>query len=202
MEPGEIIFEKVCATRRPPPKISFKDNWMEELDSEVAEGSGDSQQIQPKSKTQLTSTERLVSEQPPGLLAKESEKMSLLTPHASAMPCKKNKHGETRSKTHDFKSQFACSQLACGKSNEIKSKLACFLEASESTRLRMEETLPKYHEDFICRKRWQLTAALEFGSQSFSYASSCEHSRSESSSGWRMGETWKDSGVGLDKVRR
>ena len=57
---------------------------------------------------------------------------------APAMPCKtckKNKHGETRSKTNDFKSEFAC-----------------ILEASESTRMRMEETLPKYHEDPIAGK--------------------------------------------------
>ena len=45
---------------------------------------------------------------------------------------RKNKHGETRSKTNDF-----------------KSKLACVLEAGESTRLRMEESLPNYHEDHI-----------------------------------------------------
>ena len=30
-----------------------------------------------------------------------------------------------------------------------KTKLACILEASESTRLRMEESLPNYHEDHI-----------------------------------------------------
>ena len=41
-------------------------------------------------------------------------------------------HGETRSKTNDFKSKFAC-----------------ILEADESTRLRMEESLPNYHEDHI-----------------------------------------------------
>ena len=55
-----------------------------------------------------------------------------------AMPCKtckKNKHGETRSKANDF-----------------KSKLACILEASESTRMRMEESLPNYHEDHIAGK--------------------------------------------------
>ena len=34
-------------------------------------------------------------------------------------------------------------------SSEIKSKLACILEASESTRLRVEESLPNYHEDHI-----------------------------------------------------
>ena len=71
METGEITYERVYASPRPAPKISFKDNWMKELDSEVAGGSEDSQQIQPKSKTQLSRTERLVSEQPPGLLIPE-----------------------------------------------------------------------------------------------------------------------------------
>ena len=60
------------------------------------------------------------------------------TPLAPAMPCKTSKqceHGETR-----------------GKTNEIKSKLACILEASESTRLRMEESLPNHHEVHIAGK--------------------------------------------------
>ena len=62
----------------------------------------------------------------------------LETPMALAMPCKtgkKSKHGETR-----------------GKTNEFKSYLACILEASESTRLRMEECLLKYHEDHFAGK--------------------------------------------------
>ena len=71
METGEIIYEKVHASRRLSPKISFKDNCMKELHSEVAGGSEDSQQIPPKSKTQLSRTVRLVSEQPPGLLTQE-----------------------------------------------------------------------------------------------------------------------------------
>ena len=74
METGEIIYEKVYASLRPSPKISFKDNWREEMDSEVAGGSEDSQQSQPKSKNQLSSTVRPVSEQPPGLLTKEIKK--------------------------------------------------------------------------------------------------------------------------------
>ena len=56
-------------------------------------------------------------------------------PMVPAMPCKTSKtwkHGVTR-----------------GKTNEIKSKLACILEASESTRLRMEDSLPNHHEDHI-----------------------------------------------------
>ena len=36
--------------------------------------------------------------------------------------------------------------------NEIKSKFACILEASESTRMRVQESLPKYHEDHIAGK--------------------------------------------------
>ena len=51
MVSGEIIYEKVYASPRPPPKITFIDNWLKELDSEVAGGYEDSQQIQPKSKT-------------------------------------------------------------------------------------------------------------------------------------------------------
>ena len=39
-----------------------------------------------------------------------------------------------------------------GKSNEIKSKLACILETSESTRLRMGESLPNHHEDHVAGK--------------------------------------------------
>ena len=62
----------------------------------------------------------------------------LETPMAPAMPCKtckKNKHGVTR-----------------GKTNEFKSKFACIVEVSESTRMRMEESPPKYHEDHIAGK--------------------------------------------------
>ena len=62
----------------------------------------------------------------------------LETSVAPAMPCKtskKSKHGETRGKTNDFKSKFAC-----------------ILEASESTRLCMGESLPNYHEDHFAGK--------------------------------------------------
>ena len=58
----------------------------------------------------------------------KNARKKLETPMAPAMLCKtskKCKHGETR-----------------GKTNEVESKLACLLEASESTRLRMEESLP------------------------------------------------------------
>ena len=60
MEFGEIIYEEVYVSPRPPPKISSEENWMKKLDSEVAGSSKDSQRIQPKPKTQLSRTVRRV----------------------------------------------------------------------------------------------------------------------------------------------
>ena len=71
MESGEVIYEKVYASPRPPPKISLRDNWVKELDLEVAGGSEDSQQIKTKYQKRLSRTGRPVSEQPPGLLTQE-----------------------------------------------------------------------------------------------------------------------------------
>ena len=68
----------------------------------------------------------------------KNARKKLETPMAPAMLCTTSK-----------KSQHVRIQ---GKSNEIKSKLACILEASESTRLRMGESLPNHHEDQIAGK--------------------------------------------------
>ena len=62
----------------------------------------------------------------------------LETPVAPTMPCKISKNNQN--------------WVTRGESNEIKSKLACILEASESTRLRMGESLPNHHEDHIAGK--------------------------------------------------
>ena len=86
----------------------------------------------------------------------------LETPVAPAMPSKiskKNKHGETRSKTNDFKSQFACIH-----------------ENAYGRRTVLQE------------KRGQFTAALQFGTQIYSCASSNENSRNKSSSGLKVGK--------------
>ena len=56
---------------------------------------------------------------------------------APAMPCKTSKNNKN------------CGN---GASNKVKSKLACILEADESTRLRMGESLPNHHEDHIAGK--------------------------------------------------
>ena len=39
-----------------------------------------------------------------------------------------------------------------GESNKVKTKLAYILEADESTRMRMRNSVPHHHEDHIARK--------------------------------------------------
>ena len=68
----------------------------------------------------------------------KNARKKLETPVAPAVPCKISKNAQNKV-TH-------------GKSNKIKTKLACILEASESTRLRMGESLPNHHEDHIAGK--------------------------------------------------
>ena len=106
---------------------------------------------------------------------------------APAMPCKickKSKNGETRSKTNDFKSTFAC-----------------VLEPSESTRLRIEESLQNYHEDHIAGRGYKTLQHYNFGTQIYSYASRNENSCSKSSGGQGMGKLEKISAWNLTKVR-
>ena len=68
----------------------------------------------------------------------KNARKKLETPVAPAMPCKMSKNNQN--------------WVTRGKSNEIKSKLACILEASESTRLRMGNSEPHNHEDHIAGK--------------------------------------------------
>ena len=67
----------------------------------------------------------------------KNARKKLETPVAPAMPCKMSKNNKN---------------CGSGASNEIKSKLACILEASESTRLRMGESSPNHHDDHIAGK--------------------------------------------------
>ena len=48
MKSGEVLYEKVYASPRPPPKLFSADKWMKELGSEVAGGGKDSQQTPTK----------------------------------------------------------------------------------------------------------------------------------------------------------
>ena len=92
----------------------------------------------------------------------------LETSVAPAMPCKIMKN--------------------CGSDgyNKIKTKLACILEADESTRMGMGNSIPHHHEDHICRKRSKFITAQQLGSQIYSFASSYENFSSKSSGGQGM----------------
>ena len=65
----------------------------------------------------------------------KNARKKLETPIAPAMPCKITKKN-----------------CGSGASNKIKTRLACILEASESKRLRMGESLPNHHEHHIAGK--------------------------------------------------
>ena len=93
METGKIMYEKENASPRPPPKTSFKDNWMTELGSEVAGGGKDSQQTQPKTKNPIVRTGRpVVSEQLSGSSAQEIDKDVMFD--CEKHPCKKRENCE------------------------------------------------------------------------------------------------------------
>ena len=64
----------------------------------------------------------------------KNARKKLETSVAPAMPCKIMKN---------------CGN---GASNKIKTKLACILEADESTRMRLGNSVPNYHEDHIAGK--------------------------------------------------
>ena len=65
METGEVIYEKVYASPRQPPKISLKHDWMKKLGSEVARQAEGSQPTRPNPNPNHDRTERpVVTEQP------------------------------------------------------------------------------------------------------------------------------------------
>ena len=78
----------------------------------------------------ISSTPRIRNSKKP---IKNADK-KLETSVAPAMPCKILKN------------------CGSGASNKIKTRRACILGADESTRLRMGESLPNYHEDHIAGK--------------------------------------------------
>ena len=61
MKSEEIIYQKVYVSPRPPPTISYKDNWTCVLDCDVARSSKDIQRIELRPNTQLSSTGRPVT---------------------------------------------------------------------------------------------------------------------------------------------
>ena len=60
MKSEEDIYQTAYVSPRPPPTISCKDHRTCDFDSDVAGSSKDTQRIEPKPKTQLSSTAKLV----------------------------------------------------------------------------------------------------------------------------------------------
>ena len=106
----------------------------------------------------------------------KNARKKLETSVAPAMPCKIMKKN-----------------CGSGASNKIKTRLACILEAGESTRMRVGNSIPHYHQDHIAGKGES--------SQIYSYASSYENSSSKGSSGQGMGEIGEIFSWSLTKVR-
>ena len=103
----------------------------------------------------------------------------------AAMPCKLKtfRPKETRSE-----------------SNEIqKSKHACIVEAHESSRKRLERTLPKDQEDHIAEQGFNSFSPKKSYAQVHSCTPSDENSGCQSRSGQRMGEARKVAGLANDQ---
>ena len=104
---------------------------------------------------------------------------------ARAMLCKTSKtckRGETR-----------------GRTNEIKSKLVCILEASESTRLRMEESLPNWHEDHIAGRGDNL---LQHDNLVHKFILKPWRFTKQKQQWMKDGKIWENFGVGLDESQK
>ena len=92
METGEVIFEKVYASPRPPPKISLKHDWMKELVSEVARQAEGSQPTQPNPNPIYRTGRPVVTEQTSRSNAQEIDTRF-------SLDCKNTRKTKTQTKT-------------------------------------------------------------------------------------------------------
>ena len=105
----------------------------------------------------------------------KNARKKLETSVAPAMPCKIMKN------------------CGSGASHKLQTKLACILEAAESTRMRVGNSIPHNHEDHITGK----------GENSLQhYNLDHENSGSKSSGGQGMGKIGENFGVELDQSQK
>ena len=117
----------------------------------------------------------------------KNARKKLETPMAPAVPCKIVKNNKN---------------CGSGKSNKVKSKLACLLEASESTRLRMGESLPTHHEDHIAGKGDNSLQHYNLVHKFISIPQAMKNSSSKGSSGQGMGKIGENFGVEPDESQK
>ena len=112
----------------------------------------------------------------------------LETPMAPAMPCKIRNNNKSYGNGE--------------KSNKIKSKLACILEAGESTRLRMGESLPNHHEDHVAGKGDNSQQHFNLVHKLIPMPQAMKISSSKGSSGQGMENIGEKFGVEPDKSQK
>ena len=89
-----------------------------------------------------------------------------------------------------------------GASNKIKTRLACILDASESTRLRLGESLPNHHEDHIAGRGNNSFQHCNLVHKFIPMLQAIKNSSSKSSSGQGMGKIGENFGVEPDKSQK
>ena len=108
----------------------------------------------------------------------------LETSVAPAMPCKIMKN------------------CGSGGSDKIPTKLACILEADESTRMRMGNSEPPNHEDHIAGKGENSLQHYNLVHKFIPMPQSYQNSSSKSSGGQGMGKIGEQFGVGPDESQQ
>ena len=85
---------------------------------------------------------------------------------------------------------------------KLKTRLACILEADESTRLRMGESLPNHHEDHIAGKGDNSLQHYNLVHKFIPMPQAMENSSSKGSSGQGMGKIGEHFGVEPDESQK
>ena len=89
-----------------------------------------------------------------------------------------------------------------GASNKIKTRLVCILEAGESTRLRMGESLPNHHEDHVAGKGVNSLQHYNFVHKFIPVPQAIKIPASNCSCGHGMGTIGENSCVEPDKSQK
>ena len=114
----------------------------------------------------------------------KNARKELETSVAPAMPCKIKKN---------------CGN---GASNKIKTKLACILEADESTRMRLGNSIPHHHEDNIAGKGENSLQHYNLVHKFIPMLQAMKIPAAKSSGGQGMGKIGENFGVELDESQK
>ena len=96
------------------------------------------------------------------------------------------------------RSSFQETEATSGESNKIpETKHACIVEAHESTRLRVESSLPKDHEDHIAGRGYNSVTHYKMVHKSIPTPQAMNNSGCESSSGQGMEEARNESSLAV-----